>query len=342
MSMAALRIRDALALYADHNEAEGKSPATNDWYRRRLGVFATWMEARGTPAVGDISVPVVELFTVQLRRKTTKFENNPFTPTREGSLSSHTVNSYVRALRAFSTWLHQAGYFEENVLASVKPPRTHKAVVDTLTDAEIDKLIGSIDRSSAIGVRDYALIVTYLDTGARCGELLDLRMEDVHLDEGWLLLDGKGNKERSVRLGATAKAALRLWERQARPAMAMESCPYLFVDARVGGKLSVGAVEQRIEQIGKKALPGRRVYCHLFRHTFSTNYLVYCLGDELHLMATLGHTTLLMVRHYVDQARFVRALRERQGSVMDTLTGSRPRGRPSKAGMTLWANRRVS
>lgn len=341
MAISSLAIRDAMALYADHNEAQGKSPATDRWYQQRLGVFATWMEKRGTPTIADITIPVVELFTVGLRRKTTRFENNPFTPTREGSLSSHTVNSYVRALRAFSTWLHQAAYWPENVLASVKPPKTHKAVVDTLTDPEVEKLLSSIDRTNAIGVRDYALIVTYLDTGARCSELLDLRSEDVHLDEGWLLLDGKGDKERMVRLGATAKAALRLWEKQGRPAMAKVGCPYFFVDARWGGQLTVGAVEQRIEQIGKKALPGRRVYCHLFRHTFATNYLVYGLGDELHLMATLGHTTLMMVRHYVDKAKFLKALKERQGSVMDTLAGSRPRGRPSKSRVSLWSTRRA-
>jgi site-specific recombinase XerD len=193
----------------------------------------------------------------------------------------------------------------------VKPPKTHKAVVDTLTDDEINKLLGSIDRSTALGLRDHALLVTYLDTGARCSELLELRLEDVHLDDGWLLLDGKGDKARMVRLGATARAALRLWERHGRQAMAKENCPYFFVDARWGEKLSVKAVEQRIGDVAVKALPGRRVYCHLFRHTFATNYLEYGLGDELHLMATLGHTTLAMTRQYVDKARFLKALKER-------------------------------
>jgi transposase len=103
------------------------------------------------------------------------------------------VHSYVRALRAFATWLHKAGYRQENVLADVRPPRTHKAVVETLTEAEIEALLQSVDRTCAIGVRDHALITTYFDTGARCGELLALTLEDVHLDEGWLLLDGKGD-----------------------------------------------------------------------------------------------------------------------------------------------------
>jgi hypothetical protein len=205
----------------------------------------------------------------------------------------------------------------------------------------VSRLLASSDRHTAPGLRDYALVVTYLDTGARCSELLTLTLADVHLDHGWLLLDGKGNKERMVRLGATARAALRHWLSRGRPAMAAEGAPCCFVDARTGGVLQVNAVECRIRLLGQAALPDRRVYCHLFRHTFATNYLVYGLGDELHLMATLGHTTLLMVRHYVDKAKFLKALKERQGSVMDTLAGAWARGRPKQSGLALWAARRA-
>lgn len=99
-----------------------------------------------------------------------------------------------------------------------------------------------------------------------------------------------------------------------RPVMAREGCPAFFVDARWGRKLRVGAVEQRIKDIAQTTLPGRCVYRHLFRHTFATNYLVYVLADERPLMAILGHSTLTMVRHDVNKARFLRALKERQGS----------------------------
>jgi site-specific recombinase XerD len=229
MPAASLSLRDAIALFSDHNQAAGKSPQTDAWYRRQLGAFAAWLEARGSfpggpvgaPAgqvtVGDVSIPLVERYTVEQRRRTARYEGHPFAPRREGPLSSHSVQAGVRALRAFATWLHQAGYTEENTLAGLRPPRTHRAVVDTLTDDEVQRLLAAIDRTTAIGVRDHALVVTYLDTGARCGELLKMSLEDVHLDEGWLLLDGKGNKERMVRLGASARAALRLWARQGRP-----------------------------------------------------------------------------------------------------------------------------
>jgi site-specific recombinase XerD len=167
MSTSKLSIRDAIALYADHNEADGKSAKTISWYSQQIGALAAWMEGRGTPTIGDITIPTVELFTVQLRRKTTRYEGHRYAPIQDGPLSSHTVHAAVRALRAFSTWLHRAGYLPENRLADVKPPRTHKAVVDTLTDEEVQKLLAAVDRTTAIGIRDYALIVTYLDTGVR-------------------------------------------------------------------------------------------------------------------------------------------------------------------------------
>src|SRR5687767_10395550 len=107
-----------------------------------------------------------------------------------------------------------------------------------------------------MGLRDHALLVPYLDTRSRCNELLTPTPDDAHLDV-------------------------------ARPPPV--------VDGR-GGRLTVWGVERRIRDLAATALPGRRVYCDLFRHTFATNYLVYGLGDELHLMATLGHTTLGMTR----------------------------------------------
>jgi len=119
--------------------------------------------------------------------------------------------------------------------------------------------------------------------------------------------------------------------------MSAEACPYFFVDAHSGARVTVSAMERRIRNIASAALPGRRVYCHLFRHTFATNYLIYGMSDELHLMATLGHTSLMMVRQHVDKAKFLKALKERQGSVMDTLAGTRPRGRPKREAVSLWS-----
>jgi site-specific recombinase XerD len=120
-------------------------------------------------------------------------------------------------------------------------------VVDTLDDDEVQQLLGAIDRTTAIGLRDYALIVTYLDTGARCDELLTRALSDTRLDEGWLLLDSKGNKERMVRIGATAKAALRTWLKQGRPVMAREGCPHFFVDGHSGVRVTVREVRSIAE-----------------------------------------------------------------------------------------------
>ena len=186
MTAAELTIRDALDLFADHNEAAGKSPKTIRWYGEMLHPFARWLEThgpethgpeprgtetrgtetRGTPTVGALTVAAVEAFIVAERRRTTLFQHNRYIPTKTASLSSHSIHGAVRALRAFATWLHEAGYTDANVLAALKPPKTHKAVVDTLTDEEIERLLRAIDRTTAIGVRDYALLVTYLDTGA--------------------------------------------------------------------------------------------------------------------------------------------------------------------------------
>ena len=234
MPTASLPVRDAIAPLLRPQPGPGQEPADRRVVPapagrlRRLAGGARAGRRHGiarAATVGELSIPLVERYTVEQRRRTARYEGHPFAPRAGGALSSHSVQAGVRALRAFATWLHQAGYTDENVLAGLRPPRTHKAVVDTLTDDEVQRLLAAIDRSTAIGVRDYALVVTYLDTGARCGELLTMALEDVHLDEGWLLLDGKGDKERMVGLGASARAALRLWARQGRPRWRARGAP---------------------------------------------------------------------------------------------------------------------
>ncbi len=77
-------------------------------------------------------------------------------------------------------------------------PKTPKKMVEPLTTVEIEQLIGAQNPLTAIGSRDIAILITLLDTGLRCSELYALRLQDAHIEEGYLKVVGKGNKERLV------------------------------------------------------------------------------------------------------------------------------------------------
>ncbi|TAK31586.1 MAG: hypothetical protein EPO21_17320 [Chloroflexota bacterium] len=92
------------------NQTEGKSPHTVSWYTRRLTVFVRWLAQEHPSLLRHFTKETVRGFIVYLQTKSTKFENNQFTPTKSAKLSSHTVNGYVRALRGFSSWLYREEY----------------------------------------------------------------------------------------------------------------------------------------------------------------------------------------------------------------------------------------
>jgi site-specific recombinase XerD len=220
-------------------------------------------------------------------------------------------------LRAFASWLHSEGYTETNRLQAVKPPKIQSKVIQVLTDEEIRRLLGRFDRDDPFGARNFAAVWTLLDCGLRASELCGLATEDAHLEQGYLKVLGKGNKERLVPVGVGAQAALVRWRNYFRPEFLVGDVAHFFVNAN-GEALTISALEEMVKRAGIAAgVP--RITCHLLRHTFATNYLVRQVGDPLRLQQILGHTSLEMVRRYVSMANVQRSLIESRNSPMDLI-----------------------
>jgi site-specific recombinase XerD len=114
----------------------------------------------------------------------------------------------VRALKAFSSWLCNEGYTPDNVLARIKVPRAPHKIIEPLKSPEIDALLKVQNPLTALGSRNIAILMTFLDTGLRLSEQCDLHFYDVHIEEGYLKVTGKGNKERIVPIGASTQKVL--------------------------------------------------------------------------------------------------------------------------------------
>lgn len=312
-------LREAYSVY---NRTTGKSPATVRWYDDKLALFERFV---GTDAMlADLNVSSVRDYVGDLQGRDVIHENNVHGARREGSLSSSYIQGFVRALRAFASWLHHDGYTESNVLKVLKPPKVQQKVTEVLTDEEATKLLAVFDQDDPFGARNYAIVLTFLDCGLRASELCFLRTEDAHLDQGYLKVLGKGNKERLVPIGQHCQEALLLWRDRFRHQFVADESPYLFLNSN-GVALNVDAVDEVVKKAGAKAdVP--RVHCHLLRHTFATQYLCREVGDPLRLQQILGHTSLEMVRRYVAAANVQRSLVERRSSPMDlVLTKDMPR-----------------
>ncbi len=167
-----------------------------------------------------------------------------------------------------------------------------------------------------------------LDCGLRVSEICGLKVEDAHLDQGYLKVLGKGNKERLVPIGKSCEASLRRWRDRFRMEFEVVERPFMFLAAN-GKPLTIASLEKTVKRAASNA-GILRIHCHLLRHTFATNYLVRGVGDPLRLQQILGHTSLEMVRRYVAIANIQQSLVEAHTSPMDLIAEPREISRQSR------------
>jgi site-specific recombinase XerD len=300
--------------------ARGKSPRTVRWYRPRLTEFVQWCTNRQLDVtVSDFTVTNIEAFLSELRLRH-KWETHPLTPTSAERVSGGYVDGFVRAFRAFATWIEEQGYTESNRLARFKHRPARPPIIEPLTEDEIRRVL-----AATASIRDRALITTLVDTGLRAGEILTLRVADARIDDvtGTLLVTGKGGRQRVVPIDAHTQRVLVQYARRERPAPAHPSIDQFFLTRR-GEPMTASTLKLVFDRLRDRA-GLRRFHPHLLRHTFATHYLENG-GDLFSLQLILGHSSLEMVRRYSHMAT---------GQVM-----ARHRLYSPVAAMKLWSGRR--
>ena len=191
------------------------------------------------------------------------------------TLSPFTVQGRVRALKAFSSWLFREGYIEQNILSNVKLPKVPIKIIEPLMASEIDRLVSFHNQLTALGSRDVAILITLLDTGLRISELANLPLEDAHVEEGYLKVVGKGNKERIVPLGGLSQRILYRYLFHFRPEPYSPTDNYLFLTLD-GSHLTSNAIQIDSYTLGQEggraATPCPPLPPHI-RHLFSQSAL---------------------------------------------------------------------
>lgn len=311
MDKSHLPLKTAVEHYLTACRTEGKTPKTLFDYSEKLRRFVAW---HGGP-LGELDLMRAREFVAHLQ-EAPKWVNHPSIPTSSKTLSAQTIAGYVRVLKGFTTWLYEEGYTAENVLRRLQKPKVPFRVMEVLRDEETRRLLACPDPNTATGGRDLAILVLFLDTGLRLSELVELPVDDVHLEEGWLKVFGKGGKERIVPFGARAAKVLGRYLSFYRPDGS--DAETVFVNAD-GSAVTQNTIKMLFARLRKKAAL-QRLHPHLLRHTFATTYLM-AGGDVFSLQAILGHTTLEMTRRYVSLASSHVAIQHKRFSPMDRLVG---------------------
>ena len=267
--------------YAIHLEAEGRSPKTLAWHRYNLGKFAAWLTDQGlADSVDDWDHNVVKAFLVHEKHRPSK---------RGGTLSPHTLQTLGSSLRSFFKWLKEDERIDRDVFAKVAVPKAPRLAKPVLSRAEVRRVIDAA-RASRYPLRDEAVVLFLLDTGARADELCKLGLEAVDWDQRIARLFGKGAKERYVPFSAhTARALRRYLDRERRGETGR-----LF-ESETGGGITPAGLLQLCKRLGGRA--NVELHPHKLRHTFAISYL-RAGASVFALQKVLGHASLDMSLRY--------------------------------------------
>lgn len=291
-----------------HNRTEGKSPRTVDWYNEVLGMFRNWLDGQG------LSTAVEAITEIDVRQFILYIQTRP--GCKDRVMSTHSVANRVRALRAFFAWLAKKGYTEGHLLEDLRPPKTVDQVIEPLEENEIAKVFSVVNSSTALGARNAGLISAMLDTGMRLSEVANLKEIDVHLEERYVKVLGKGSKERIVAFGAACQRALLHYYHHFRVLPAHPSVDSFFLTID-GYPVTAAAIRSLFARLSRSSgVP--RLHPHLLRHTYATMFLLNG-GDVFLLKQNLGHSTLAMVQNYVHIASRKAAVRSQGFSPLDKL-----------------------
>ncbi|MFC2006518.1 tyrosine-type recombinase/integrase [Chloroflexota bacterium] len=181
--------------------AEGKTQKTIITVLSAVGYLEEFLSSEGlTPNAEIIGVPEIRAFIVCLQQKR-RFSSHRYARPQPGGLSGHTINSYLRSIRAFWSWLVSEGIIADNPFAGLSIPRAPVKIIPTFSEPQIRALLEAINTTTPEGFRDLVIILTLLDSGLRVTELANLQLDDLHLEEGTLKVLGKGNRERLIPIG---------------------------------------------------------------------------------------------------------------------------------------------
>lgn len=308
---------------------EGKSPKTIEITTTAVTTLRDFLEVK------RFSTDVSEIGTLELRefilhlQQVKAFEHHRFAKPQEKGLSGHAVNCYLRAIRAFWSWLIREEIILSNPFIKVKIPKPPKKVIPTFSESQIQALLGVIHTSTPTGFRDWTMILTLLDTGLRASELIGISINDINLEDGIVKVNGKGAKERIVPIGARVQRAIWKYLQHYRPQTANPLCHNLFL-IKIGEPITVNRLETIIKNRGREAqIDSVRCSPHTFRHTFAISYLRNG-GDVFSLQRILGHSSLDVVKIYVNLAETDVKSCHRRFSPVDNMILSRSGYKPKQ------------
>ena len=295
-----------LATFLDWSAARQFSALTVKARRIELGYFIDWCEERGILRPDEVTRALLERYRQYIFQYRRKHAGGRSTP--EGQpLSFQTQAKRLISVRAFFQWLARQHHLLYNPASELELPRQQQRLPrHILTVAEVEQVLNACDLAdpTGLGLRDRAMLEMLYSTGMRRSEAVNLRIDDVDLTRGTVLIrQGKGNKDRMVPVGERACRWAEKYLYEIRPDYIEDADPGILFLAKHGE----GMQAKQLSGIVKKTIEAARLErfqdthpnaaCHLLRHACATHMLENG-ADIRYIQALLGHADLTTTEVY--------------------------------------------
>jgi integrase/recombinase XerD len=217
-------------------------------------------------------------------------------------MSAPSIARCLAAIRGFHKYLMTDEHVQADPTVNIDTPRGWKRLPKALSLSDVETLLRQPDPATLIGLRDKAMLELLYATGLRVSELVGLRLRDINLERGYLVVIGKGSKERVVPIGETAVAALSRYLSTGRAAQLKGGdTDTLFVSSQRRG-ITRQMFWERIKQYTRTAGINKNISPHMLRHSFATHLLDN--GADLRaVQAMLGHSDISTTQIYTQVSR---------------------------------------
>ena len=278
-------LRPSIAKYLAELKRRGASQHTIRNYGSDLEQFVCYFEPPG-----DEPPPPVEDLNLELLREW-------LGGLYDQRLTTVTIRRKLAAVRALFKFLREEGGLQTNPALRLRTPKVKQRLPDVMSAEKANNLLDAVEDGNVVEKpskeRDMAFLELLYGCGIRVSELVGINLDDISLNERWLRVRGKGNKERQVPIGVRAVDAVNRYL-QMRPTFPGQ--PALFLNGR-GGRLGDRQVRRLVKSYALLATGDSTVHPHSFRHAYAT-HLLNDGADLRAIQELLGHARLSTTQKY--------------------------------------------
>lgn len=292
-----MTVIDAYRLFMQEQQFRGNSKYTIEYYKRSLKMFLDFC----TPELDIEELDIILFKSYQLYI----LENR--------NINKISVRTYARAVKVFLRWLFFENYIDVNI-NKLQLMRANKEVILPLFDKEVKQLLNIYSNSTFMNCRNKSIIMLMLDCGLRLGEIVNLQLDDIDFVNHYLVINGKGSKQRVVPFGSALSGQLAIYFDYRNSVSSVSSSVFL---TQKNTSITHNTIKMLFARI-KKIKGFARIYPHLLRHTFATNY-IYNGGNLEVLRVLMGHSTINITQIYIHLAAQISLINEKHQSHLDKL-----------------------